>query len=274
MEHTHKSSTKILQIFNLLTVLLAIWAGYYINSGANGSPDMKAMSDKYANLLTPAGYAFSIWGLVYLSLLIFGVYQASGLFSKKGNFIIAEKTGVWFIVANLCNAAWVFAFSYDQIGLTVLIMIVLFVALLRIVQLHNMERWDAEFPTIAFLWWPISLYFGWINVAIIANISCYLTSLGWTGSPFNPEILAITVLVLATVIFITMIWKRNMREYATVGVWGIVAIGVNNLDTHAIVAWTAFLLALVIFINTGVHGYKNRALGPIRRFRPKPGVLN
>ena len=264
------TGTKVLQILNLLTVLLAVWAGYYVNSGANGTADMKTMSDKYANLLTPAGYAFSIWGLVYLGLFIFAIYQASGFFSKKGNSDVAAKTGIWFILANLCNAAWVFAFSYDQIGLTVLIMTILFISLLRIVQIHNMERWDAQFWTIALLWWPVSLYFGWINVAIIANIACYLTALGWTGAPFNPEVLAIMILIVATTIFITIIWKRNMREYATVGVWGIVAIGINNLESHPTVAWAGFMLAAIIFVNTGVHGYKNRALGPIRRFRPKP----
>ncbi|RZK68834.1 MAG: tryptophan-rich sensory protein, partial [Pedobacter sp.] len=194
MKNNVTTTTKILQILNLITIILAVWAGYYVNSGANGMTDMKTMSDRYENLLTPAGYAFSIWGLIYLGLVIFGIYQASGLFSKKGNSDVAAKTGIWFIVANLCNAAWVFAFSYEQIGLTVLIMIVIFIALLRIVQIHNLERWDAEFKTIAFLWWPISLYFGWINVALIANIACYLTSLGWTGAPFNPEVLASGVL--------------------------------------------------------------------------------
>jgi hypothetical protein len=59
-----------------------------------------------------------------------------------------------------------------------------------------------------------------------------------------------------------------MREYATVGIWGIVAIGVNNLHKNDAVAYYCFALAVLIFLNTAAHGYKNRALGPIRKWRP------
>jgi hypothetical protein len=166
------------QILNLLSVLLAIWVSYYVNANAIGH-SMKEMSGKYFNLLTPAGYAFGIWGLVYLALIAFSIYQLSDVYNKSINTDFVNQIGGWFITANLANAAWVVAFINDQIGLSMLIMIVIFIALLKIIINLNMEKWDAEFPVIALIWWPFSLYFGWINVAIIANASAYFTYLGF-----------------------------------------------------------------------------------------------
>ena len=263
---------RFLQFANLATLLFTIWVNYYTNTQQVGV-SMKAISDQYLNLFTPAGYAFSIWGVIYVALLAFSVYQLLDVFTPKVNNDFVLKIGGWFILANLANAAWVVAFINNHVGLSVLIMAVLFAALLKIVLNLNMERWDAPFVTIAFIWWPVSAYFGWINVAAMANVSAWLTSLGWTGAPFSPTFWAVTMLLIATLIFITMIWKRNMREYATAAVWGIVAIGVKNANSNDIVAYTAYAVAVVIIINTMVHGYQNRALGPIRRFRPKPPVI-
>lgn len=262
---------RLLQFANLATLLFTIWVNYYANTQIGLS--MKAISDQYLNLFTPAGYAFSIWGFIYIGLLALALYQLLDIFTPKVNNDFVLKIGGWFIVANLANASWVLAFLHNYITLSVFIMMVLFGSLLRIVLNLNMEKWDAPFVTIAFIWWPISLYFGWVNIAFMANVSAWLTSLGWTGSPLTPTFWAMLMLLVATAILITMIWKRNMREYATAAVWGIVAIGVKNTNSNDIVAYTAYVVAAVVLINTMLHGYKNRAMGPIRRFRPKPPVI-
>lgn len=132
-----------------------------------------------------------------------------------------------------------------------------------------MEKWDAPLHIILLIWWPFSLYFGWLTVATITNISSYLVSLGWDGNPLAPTTWAAIVLVIAAVIFITLIWTRNMREAASAGAWGIIAIGVKNWGTEPVVAYVAVAVAVLIIGNTMVHGYKNRALGPVRSWRPK-----
>lgn len=258
---------RFLQIANLIVLLFTIWVNYYINSGSTGV-SMKAISDQFLNLFTPAGYAFSIWGVIYLMLLAFSVYQLSDLFNKKVNTDFVLDVSGWFILANLANAAWVVVFTNGQVGLSVLIMLVLFASLLKIVLNLNMERTDPFFVYILLVWWPVSAYFGWINVAMIANISTWLTALGWNGSPLTPTIWAILMLLVAGSIFITMVWKRNMREYASAGVWGVVAVGVKNLNSNDAVAYTAFTVAVLVLINVMAHGYKNRSMGPIRKWRP------
>jgi hypothetical protein len=255
---------RLLQILNIVTLLFTIGINYLFN-GQAGKPSIGEISAKYENLLTPAGYAFAIWGLIYIALLVFAIYQAGDLFNKnlKRDFIL--DIGWWFVIANLANAGWVWAFTADQIGLSVLIMLVIFFALLKIVLNMNMERWDAPNPIIFYIWWPFSLYFGWINVALIINLSAYLTAIGYTGQPLGAELWAILILLVAAAIFITMTWTRNMREYANVGVWGIVAIAVKNWGNYPLVAGTALLIALVIFISASIHGYKNRATAPFSR---------
>lgn len=255
---------RLLQILNLLTLLFTIGISYLFN-GQPGRSSIGEIAAKYDNLLTPAGYAFAIWGLIYMALAIFALYQAADLFNQKYTRDFVLDIGWWFIIANLANAAWVWAFTGDQIGLSLLIMVVIFIALLKVVLQLNMERWDAPNPIIFYIWWPISLYFGWITVALIINVPAYLSAIGYNGQPLGAELWAILILVIAAFLFITMTWKRNMREAANVGVWGIVAIAVKNWTNHPVVAWTALIVALVIFINASVHGYQNRATAPFAR---------
>ncbi len=245
--------------------MFTIGINYFFNAPQDGRASVKEISAKYDTLLTPAGYAFGIWGLIYLGLIIFAVYQLWDLVKKNINTDFVLKIGWWFIIANLANAAWIFAFTSNQIGLSLILICIIFFALLKIVLNINMERWDAPVPIIAFIWWPFSFYFGWINVALMVNAAAYLTALGWNGGPLSPELWTIIILFIAAIIFITMTWKRNMREYANVGVWGIVAIAVKNWNTHPTVAWIALALAIIIFINASVHGYQNRATAPFAK---------
>lgn len=249
---------RTLQILNLITFLATVAINYFYNTGSNAPNTVGEISDKYENLLTPAGYAFSIWGLIYLMMFLFSIYQARSLFSKHADDEFVPKIGAWFIISNIVNAGWIVAFTNDLIGLSMILMLVFFISLLKIIVNLNFERWDAPKRVIFFIWWPFSLYFGWLNVALIANLSVYFRSLGWDGSPLSQSFWAVLVLLIAGIIFISMIWSRNMREYATAGAWGIVAIGVNNWDTNPLVAYTAVGVAAIVVINTMVHAYKNQ----------------
>lgn len=249
---------RVLQILNLLTLIAAIGINYLYNTGSNAPNTVGEISDKYENLLTPAGYAFSIWGLIYIMLFLFGIFQVRGLFSEKYKDSFVLDIGAWFIISNICNAAWIVAFTNDMIGLSVLIMLVFFVSLLKIILNLNMERWNAPFSIIFFIWWPFSLYFGWLNIAMIANLSVYFRSLGWDGSPLSDTFWGVAVLLLAGVIFTIMIWSRNMREYALAGSWGIAAIAVNNWHSNQLLAYVATGIAGIVIINALANGYKNQ----------------
>src|SRR5699024_9996024 len=132
----------------------------------------------------------------------------------------------WFIVSCLANSLWIFAWLYDYIGLSVLLMLVLLIALLKIVSRTRMELTNPPFRIVAFLWWPFSLYAGWVAVALIANSAAYLTKLQWAGFGVSEPIWAVIMIIVSGLFYIFMTWKRHMREFAAVGVWALIAIAV------------------------------------------------
>ena len=179
-----------LPFLNTLTLLLTLAVNYLNVAGLIGGIPVGEMSDRYPTLVTPAGYAFSIWGLIYLLLLAFVGYQWY-LVAKEKDTTPIRQTGIWLIVANLLNAAWILAWTNDYTGLSVLVMLGLLSTLVVLAVRLRLELWDAPFKTIALVWWPITIYLGWIVVATVANVSAWLVSTGWEGGPLSPRCLGL-----------------------------------------------------------------------------------
>ena len=179
---------KTLALLNLVSVILVIGINYISQAIRINETTIGEVSNKYYNLFTPAAYAFAIWGFIFLALLAYAIFQVRrAYFSEKPSEFI-EQTGYWFLSANLLNCAWVFAFTYEYTWLSVVIMLGILFSLIKIILLTNMERWDAPIEVIAFVWWPICLYSGWIAVATIANIAAYLTKIDWNGFGIGDQI--------------------------------------------------------------------------------------
>ena len=132
-----------------------------------------------------------------------------------------------------------------------------------------MERWDAPIEIIAFVWWPICLYSGWISVATIANISAYFSKIGWNGGFLSESMWTIIMLVVATIINFLMIQKRNMREFAAVGVWALFAIFIRHKDSIESIAYVALTGSIVLFVAILWHGYQNRKTGPLIKLKER-----
>jgi hypothetical protein len=260
-----KKRNKKLAIYNLVSVVLVISVNYISQALRLNGTTIGEMSNKYTNLFTPASYAFSIWGLIFLSLLAYAIFQVRRVHVTSKPTVFISQTGYWFVLANVLNCFWVFAFVYDFVGLSVVLMLGILFSLIKIIVNTNMERWDAPFPIIAFVWWPICLYSGWISVATIANISTYLTKIGWQGGVFSPEVWTILMLVVAATLNIFMVLDRNMREFAAVGVWALVAIYFRHQDSLAIIAYSALAAGILVFSVMAWHGYQNRRTNPIHK---------
>ncbi|SDD59980.1 hypothetical protein SAMN05421636_101161 [Pricia antarctica] len=249
-------------LLNLLSVVLVIAVNYVSQAIRINETTIGEVSNKYFNLFTPAAYAFAIWGLIFLVLLAYGIFQVRRAYfsDKQSDFI--EQTGYWFLVANLLNCAWVFAFAYEYTGLSVLIMLGILGSLIKIILNTNMERWDAPIGIIAFVWWPICLYSGWIAVATIANISAYLSKLGWDGGFLSESAWTIVMILIATALNLVMIKTRNMREFAAVGVWALFAIYIRHKGDMETIAYTALAGSIVLLLAIAIHGYQNRKTNP------------
>ena len=257
---------KTLQLGNAFLFVSMVIVNYLSNTGLLNNTTIGEVSGGLRTLFTPAGYAFSIWGIIYLLVLGFVIYQGRSLFNSKKEDAFVETTGVWFIISCLANISWVFSWIYEYTGLSCLFIFILLGSLLKIVWNNRMELWDAPLPTILFLWWPFVIYSGWVTVASIANVSAYLVKINWDGFGLSPVIWTVIMIGIALIINLWITWTRNMREFALVGAWALIAIAVVNLDTEITVAYTAAISAGILIVSSSIHGFLNRDTNPFVKY--------
>ena len=251
-------NVKILAGLNTVGILGMISINGVVSSrGINGNT-IGAISDRYDTLFAPAGYAFAIWGVIYLLWTGFTVFQLTRMFRKNADTGFILQIGPWLVVNSLANITWIFAWVNESIGLSLALMLVILTSLMIMIIRLNMARGDAPFPIRAFVWWPVSIYGGWIAVATIANFSAYLVSIGWEGL-VSAQSWTVIMLLVATSLNLVMIFHRNMRAFAAVGIWALVAIAYRQWDALPLIRWTALSGAMILFLAIAVHGYLNSA---------------
>ncbi len=258
---------KTLQSLNILSFLAVILVNYLSVSGLFNDTTIGEVSDSLNSLFTPAAYAFSIWGLIYLLLFGFVIYQSRSLFKpvKDDDFIL--KVGWWFILSCIANSLWVICWIYEYTGLSCICIFILLFSLIKIVLKNRMELWDAPITVISFLWWPFVVYSGWVTVASIANVASYLVKIGWDAFGISQITWTIIMILIATIINLIMTWKRNMREFAFVGAWALIAIGIENIHVYPILFYISISAAIFLIISSGYHSYLNRSTNPIKKLQ-------
>jgi len=253
---------KFYAIANLLVILGVIAWNYGANAAGINGNTVGSISDRINSLFTPAGYAFSIWGLIYLGLVAHGIYQVRLAFSPTVQDEVITRVGPWLIIANLANAAWIWFWLNESTGISVIMMLVILVSLVIIIVRLDMERWDAPAGILVWVWWPLCLYSGWIAVATIANVAAWLDSIDWNFL-FSEVTWTVIMIIAAALLNLLMILTRNMREFAAVGVWALVAISVRHWGDTPVLQWTAMTCSIILFIAIIIHGYLNRASNPL-----------
>jgi hypothetical protein len=185
------------------------------------------ISDAYPNLFAPVGATFSIWGLIYLLLAGFVVYQFTNKDQKTERLL--EKINPLFIVSSLANISWIFAWHYDYIGLSVLIMAVLLISLIGIADILRREHFTSQQKL--FIWAPFSIYFGWITVATIANITVFLVGIGWEGFGIADFVWTSIILLVGTLIGVLRMIKDKNVAYGLVLIWAYLGILLKHLSS-------------------------------------------
>src|SRR5690554_4050518 len=258
---------RTLQVANIIGFILVIIINALGGSGALNGTSVGDVSNANPNLFTPAGYAFSIWGFIYLLLLGFIIYQSRSLFKPVRDDEFILKTGWWFILSCFANMMWITFWVYGFMEYSVLAIFILLFSLLKIVMKNRMELWDAPISVIACLWWPFVIYSGWVTVASIANVSAYLTSINWSAWGYSEVFWTVTMIIIAGIINLAVTWQRNMREFALVGAWALVAICVANWEVSSTVANSALVVAIVLVSSSSYHALKNRSTSPAEKYK-------
>jgi hypothetical protein len=231
------------QIITILATLVTITINVLANSLPLNGQNTGEISDRFSIYFVPAGYVFSIWGLIYLGLIAFTIYQA--LPSQRENQIIKRISPAYWL-GSLTNSVWIFLWHFEFFPLTLIVMLILLSSLIYIylklrvtkLSLDNAQKW--------FVNTPFSIYLGWISVATIANFSQVLFYLGWGGWGISPVIWAVILLAIATLLGLLMLWRETDRPYALVLVWAIIGIASSQADTPMVANASWFSVAGLI----------------------------
>jgi hypothetical protein len=254
----------VIPALNLIVVILVLIVNFLASAGYVNGANIAEISRKYEGLLTPAGYAFSIWGVIYLGQVFFVAFQWVQLYTKSP---LRVNTGIWLVVLNFGNISWLFFWLNEWIGTSVLTMAVMLISLLRLVWKLNMEIYDASLRILVFVWWPICIYLGWIMLALGANLNIYFESLDLEWWNNWETAFAILKVSLLTAGYLALVYFRNMRETALVGIWGFLALAYKNWPDHIVIVCVTVLMAAILLIAVMIHGYQNRYYSPLNKWK-------
>ena len=240
-----------------IITVIAVLATIVVNALANILPfngqETGAISDRFAIYFVPAGYVFSIWGLIYLGLIAYAIFQA--LPAQRENPRLRSIGGL-FALASVANIVWIFLWHYEVFPATLAVMLVLLGSLVAIylrlgtglTQVSRAETWMVRVP--------FSVYLGWITVATVANATQLLYFLGWNGGALGPEIWTVIMLAVAVVLAWLVALTRRDVAYLLVLVWAFIGIATKHAGTPVVstAAWIATALVLVAAIWSLVRG--------------------
>jgi benzodiazapine receptor len=236
------------QSVNLLAVIATIVINGLANALLLNGQTTGEISDRFQVYFVPAGYVFSIWGLIYVGLIAFAIYQA--LPSQRDNPRL-RRIGYLFALSCVANIAWLFLWHYEIFPLTLVAMVALLLLLIAIylrldigrAQVSTAEKWLVHVP--------FSIYLGWITVATIANVTSLLDYLNWSGWGISPETWTVIMLVAAVGIASAVSLTRGDVVYMLVIVWAFAGIAVKHAGTPVVAtaAWvTTALVALMLVV--------------------------
>ena len=222
-----KTADLPVKILLTVTYIIMVGTNYLANALPLNGQQTGEISDKYENLFTPAGITFSIWSLIYLLLAIHILYQW-GAFHRDDvqHGRLLQKVGILFSVSSLANTAWVFAWHYEQILLstaliaTILVLLAVIAVTLRDASLTLREQWLVRLP--------FSVYFGWITVATVANITVWLVSIGFDGFGIPVQWWAVIIIAVAAIIGTLVMLRNRDYAYGLVLLWAFTGILIKH----------------------------------------------
>ncbi|WP_052050120.1 tryptophan-rich sensory protein [Leptolyngbya sp. KIOST-1] len=252
-----------------IATAVAIVATLAINTLSNAFPPGGQNIGEIANtqlvdvLIIPASYAFSIWGLIYLGLLAYGLYQFN---RERRSQPDIQRVNQLLIVACIAQVIWIFLFTLEQFGWSILAMLGILLPLIGAYRTFNIGR---DRPSRQRRWMahiPFSIYLAWISVATIVNVAAALYASPWDGWGLTAVTWTVAMVVVVTLLGAVVIYRRQDVAFTLVFVWALVAIAVRQSETPAVL-WAALIAAGVLLIGLAVARF---ALPHPPRPKPDP----
>ncbi len=242
----------VLQAINIVAYIVTVavngLAGSTTLLGGVTSADV---SDKYPTLVTPAGFTFAIWGIIYILLALFVIYQA---LPKNRDKPFLGQVSIFFALSSVFNICWLLLWHYDLISYSVILMLLLLASLILVYRRLDIGRVAVSLKERLFVHLPFSVYLGWISIATIANISVALTAAGWDGFGIEPATWAVVIIGVAVVLSLAMLATRRDVAFNLVVVWALLGILANQGGQEGVVlaSEVAIVIVLVAIVATVV----------------------
>jgi len=224
----------------IVTVAVNGMAGSTTLLGGVTSADV---SDMYPTLVTPAGFTFAIWGVIYTLLALFVVYQA---LPKNRDKPFLGQVGMLFGLSSVCNVCWLFLWHYDLVTYSLVLMLALLASLIFVYRRLDVGRAAVSVKEMALVHLPFSVYLGWISIATIANVSVALTAVGWDGWGIPDATWAVVIIAVALVLTLAMLATRKDVAFSLVVVWALVGILSKQSDFQNIVLAAEVCIAIIL----------------------------
>ena len=235
-----------------VTILAAIIGSIVINTISNFFPpdgiDMATLSDRLfpSVQILPANYAFAIWAPIYLGLIAFGLYQAQP--TQRHNPSL-QRGGYRLVFACISQCAWIYLFLTRLFPLSVVAMLGILLPLIVLYQRLEIGQHHVSPTEQWFIQIPISIYLGWITVAIVVNAALALYSINWGGWGITPAIWAVIAIVVSAAITTLVTIEHHDPAYLLVIIWALIAIGIRHLDTPLITVTAAVAAIFLILLS-------------------------
>ena len=216
------------------------------------------ISDANPTLITPAGYVFSIWGIIYILLGVFVAFQT--LPSQLGKDF-HQKIGWFFALSSIANIVWLFLWQFEYLIFSVVLMFLLLATLILIYMRLDIGRSKVSLREKLAVHLPFSVYLGWITIASIANVSVTLVSLNWGGFGISAETWATIIVIVALFITVLIVATRKDVAYALVIIWALLGIATKQSGNQTIVTLTevsAIIIAIVLAASILLHRLRSR----------------
>lgn len=233
------------RIYPVLALILVLVINFLANYLPIAGKSTGAVSDAYSSLFTPAGFTFSIWGIIYLFLIGYCVYQALPQNRSKAVF---DQINPLFVINCFANTAWIFSWHYDLLPLSIILMGVILTTLILIYR-KIVSNSLASAIDILLVKTPFSLYVGWITVATIANISIIQAANGWNDALLIQEEWTIIKLALAGAVGAAMILQQRDKVFGLVVAWASYGIFSKQIDSNSLVVGAAGTVMVLVLIS-------------------------
>jgi hypothetical protein len=235
------------QVMVVLTILATITINILANALPINGLNTGQISDNFHVYFVPAGYVFAIWGIIYIGLIAYAVYQA--LPAQRLNPRL-QATGWWVVLGGLANSMWIFLWHYQQFVATLGAMLILLATLIAVylrlgigqTKVTTGETWAVRVP--------FSIYLGWITVATVANISDVLDFVGWNQFGISDAVWMVIILGAVLVIAGLMNFLRRDVAYTAVLLWALAGIAARfpQEGIVTIATWVTFGLVAATLI--------------------------